>query len=229
VRDRLSERAFSGVVPVFPLPEVVFFPGAILPLHVFEPRYLALVGDARAGEGLIAVATLLPGWEDDSGGAPPFHPLATVGRIDEATDLEDGRMNVRLLGLERVRLDEEFTDRPYRRARARVEPDRAVDEADPEVVELKSRLLAGYAYLAQLVGGAHKARVIPIDAVPFESAVHTLCQTLDLPLRDKLMALEEEGPWERVPFARRALVESLDRALSSPGLPGVKLGASEGN
>jgi len=229
MRDRLSALSFSGVVPVFPLPEVVFFPGTVLPLHVFEPRYLAMVRDARAGEGLLAVATLLPGWEDDAGGAPSFHTLATVGRIDEAETLDDGRLNIRLTGLERARLEEDFTELPYRRAHARVEPDATVDEDDPELVELKGRLLAGYAYLAQLVGRGQRARVIPSEGVPFESAVHTLCQTLDLPLRDKLMALEADGPVARVPFARLALVESLERALASHNLPGVKLGTNEGN
>jgi Lon protease-like protein len=52
----------SGDVPVFPLPGVVFFPRTVLPLHVFEPRYRAMVRDAVRGEGLIAVSLLRPGW-----------------------------------------------------------------------------------------------------------------------------------------------------------------------
>ncbi len=229
MRDRLAEVAFSGMVPVFPLPEVVFFPGVSLPLHVFEPRYRAMVEDVRAGEGLIAVATLLPGWEDDAGGAPRFHPLATIGRMEDVRRLDDGRFVLRLQGLERARLEEEFTSLPYRKAQARVVPDLAVDEADPEIVELKARLLAAYGYLAQLVGGARRARLIPVEAVSFENTIHTLCQSLALPLRDKLMALEADGPMARVPWARQALITSLDAALASHGLPGIGPLRSEEN
>ena len=48
-------------IPVFPLPEVVFFPGTVLPLHVFEPRYRRMVADCLAGDGRLAVAMLRPG------------------------------------------------------------------------------------------------------------------------------------------------------------------------
>jgi hypothetical protein len=134
-----------------------------------------------------------------------------------------------LEGLERARLEEEYTHLPYRKALARVEPDAHVDDTDPEIVELKGRLLAGYAYLTQLVTGPRRARLIPVDAVSFETTVHTLCQTLGLPMRDKLMALAADGPLARLPFARQALVESLDAALASHGLPGLRLGDRESN
>ena len=66
----------SGLVPVFPLPDVVFFPGTVLPLHIFEPRYRSMVRDAVAGEGLIAMALLRPQWEQALTTHPPIH---TVG------------------------------------------------------------------------------------------------------------------------------------------------------
>jgi Lon protease-like protein len=229
VRDRLAELSFSGVVPIFPLPEVVLFPGAGLPLHVFEPRYLAMVADACQGEGLLALTTLLPGWEDDAGGAPRFHPLATVGRIGQIERLDDGRLNLVLAGLERARLEEEYTNLPYRKARARVEPDVAVDEDDPEIVETRGRLLAVYGYLQQLMSGSTRVHLMPTEGVTFETTVHTLCQALDLPVRDKLMALEAAGPMARLPFAQQALIEGLERALPSHGLPGVLLAKGEEN
>ena len=52
-------------VPIFPLPNVVFFPRVVLPLHVFEPRYLQMTEDALAGEKLLAGALLRPGFEKD--------------------------------------------------------------------------------------------------------------------------------------------------------------------
>jgi len=229
MRDRLAEVGFSGVVPVFPLPTTVFFPGVALPLHVFEPRYRTLVKDAAAGEGLIAIATLLPGWEKEYEGAPAFHPLATIGRLGPVAELPDGRSNILLYGLERARLEEEFADRPYRLANARVEPELAVDESDPEVADLKHRLLVTYAYFLQLVQRADAPITLAGDDVSFEAAVHTLCQNLDVPVLSKLRALEAAGPAQRAPMARGWLTEKLDGALRERGLPGLMGDGGEQN
>lgn len=229
MRNRLDDGSFSGVVPVFPLPSVVFFPGVGLPLHVFEPRYRALVQDAVQGEGLIAVATLLPGWEKDYEGAPAFHPLATIGRLGPVAELPDGRSNIMLYGLERARLEEEFTDRPYRLAQARIEPEAPVDEADLEIAELKQRMLVSYAYLLQLARRSDSPITLSDEEVSFEAAVHTLCQNLDVPVVHKLRALESEGPAARAPIAREWLAEKLDAVLRERGLPGLTAEGYEGN
>ena len=73
-----------AALPVFPLPRVVFFPGTILPLHLFEPRYRAMMEDCvSSGPKAMAVALLKPGWDDDYEGAPPIHEIAGAGRIVE--------------------------------------------------------------------------------------------------------------------------------------------------
>ena len=63
------------LIPLFPLPGVVLFPGAEMRLHVFELRYRTMVRDALSGERLIALATLSPGWERDYEASPAFHSL----------------------------------------------------------------------------------------------------------------------------------------------------------
>jgi len=73
-------------------------------LHVFEPRYRALLEDALAGDRLIAMALLSPGWQPQYDGRPPLYPTACLGRITMHHQLEDGAYNVLLLGLCRVRL-----------------------------------------------------------------------------------------------------------------------------
>ncbi len=105
---------------VFPLPRVVFFPGTFLPLHIFEPRYRALVRDCLAqGRPAIAVTLLKPGYEVNYEGCPPMHDVCTVGRIERHEELPDGRFNLVLRGLHRVKLDElPPGDLSYRRARA---------------------------------------------------------------------------------------------------------------
>jgi Lon protease-like protein len=105
---------------VFPLPRVVFFPGTYLPLHIFEPRYRALMRDCiSTGRLAIAVTLLKPGYELDYEGNPPIYDVCTVGRIERHEELPDGRFNLVLRGLSRVKLDElPVGALPYRRARA---------------------------------------------------------------------------------------------------------------
>ncbi len=85
-------------IPIFPLPSTVLFPGLPLPLHVFEPRYRGMVEDALAGERVIGMVLLKPGWESDYEGAPPVFPIGCLGRIDHAEPLPDGRFNILLTG-----------------------------------------------------------------------------------------------------------------------------------
>src|SRR5688500_19036057 len=98
--------SYTGPVALFPLPTLVLFPHTIVPLHIFEPRYRAMVGDALLGDRLIAMALLKPGWGKDYEGAPPVHEVVGVGRIlrDERTG--DGRYNILLEGIARARIEE---------------------------------------------------------------------------------------------------------------------------
>ncbi len=93
---------FRGVARLFPLPNLVLFPQAVAPLHVFEPRYRALVEDALAGDRLIAMALLLPGWENDYEGRPPVASVICLGRILSQAKLPDGRFNLLLAGVQRA-------------------------------------------------------------------------------------------------------------------------------
>jgi uncharacterized protein len=143
-------------IPVFPLPDVVFFPETLLPLHVFEPRYRRMVADCLAGDGRLAVAMLRPGWERDYHGRPPIFPVAGAGEIIQAEALADGRYNILLDGRSRIRIEAELPgDMPYRRARARrlVEP--AADPAAPDLRERLLTLRAAYAKLLDALGQGH--------------------------------------------------------------------------
>lgn len=103
-------------LPLFPLPGVVLLPGTLLPLHIFEPRYSAMVADALAGDRLIGMAMLKPGWES-AGEPPPIYDVGGAGEIVESEDLEDGRFNIVLEGRFRYRILDEAAPAPYRLAR----------------------------------------------------------------------------------------------------------------
>ena len=68
------------ILPIFPLPEVTFFPHTFLPLHVFETRYRAMVQDALARDHRIAVVRLRPGYEARYEGKPPVFSVCEIGR-----------------------------------------------------------------------------------------------------------------------------------------------------
>src|SRR5437588_755419 len=81
----------GGTARLFPLPNLVLFPYVIQPLHVFEPRYRRLLADALAGDRLMAMALLKPGWEEDYQQRPAIHPVVCLGKIFKEERLPDGR------------------------------------------------------------------------------------------------------------------------------------------
>lgn len=110
---------FMGTVRLFPLPNLVLFPQVMQPLHIFEPRYRQLTADALAGDRLLALALLQPGWEPDYAGSPAIHPVACLGRIIADQRMPDGRYNILVRGLSRVQVVQEIVHaKPYRKARA---------------------------------------------------------------------------------------------------------------
>lgn len=114
---------FDGEVRLFPLPNLVLFPDAFAPLKVFEDRYTKLVEDAIEDDGLIALALLEDGWEEDYAGNPAIHPTVCVGKILRQRRLPSGKFDVLLYGLFRARVVEELGSYPYRRARVEVVTD----------------------------------------------------------------------------------------------------------
>jgi Lon protease-like protein len=102
-------------IPLFPLPNVALFPATLLPLHIFEPRYRAMVTDALDGERLIGIVMLRPGWEPHYEHTPDVYSIGCAGFITHAERSPDGRYNIMLRGMEKFRIVEE------RRAREGVE------------------------------------------------------------------------------------------------------------
>src|SRR3954469_5122290 len=96
----------SDLLPLFPLPTVVLFPNVFLPLHIFEPRYREMVADSLAGDRVIGMVLLRPGWERNYEGRPAVYPVGCSGVITHFEKLADGRYNIILRGLRRFRLPE---------------------------------------------------------------------------------------------------------------------------
>ena len=182
------------VLPIFPLTGAILLPYCVLPLNIFEPRYLAMVRDAAAAEGVIGMVQPRPpkAGEDENPQKPAIYQIGGAGHIRRMEETDDGRIMIELLGVTRFRIHEELeTLTPYRQ----VKPDwDAFDvDIDPDwdqpVTERESFLETLYAFL--------KAENLDADLSAIEDAP-------DLVLANSLaMAL----PFE--PTEKQALVEAV--------------------
>ena len=108
-------------LPIFPLPGVVLLPRARLPLHIFEPRYLAMVDDVLATSSRM-IGMIQPKADEPSGSAdhPAVYSVGCAGRIMSFAETEDGHMMISLSGLCRFEIDQELeVQKPYRMVRAK--------------------------------------------------------------------------------------------------------------
>jgi ATP-dependent Lon protease len=110
--------AALGALPLFPLPQVALFPGAVLPLHIFEPRYKAMIRDCLETHRALAVVQITDPDDLDEHGHPTIAKIAGAGVIVDHAELPEGRFNVLVRGRARVRLDELPFVPPYRTAKA---------------------------------------------------------------------------------------------------------------
>jgi uncharacterized protein len=165
--DETIDPAGLARLAIFPLPNAVLLPGGLMPLHVFEPRYRDLVHDALAGDRLLAIARLCPGYEADYQGRPAVHPCCGIGRIIASEETGDGRFLIVLRGLGRVVIEREHApDQAYRQVAARLLTDdqsarpEATARLHAQLIALCERLALaldrGGAQLRALVGDCHE-------------------------------------------------------------------------
>ena len=189
----------SELLPIFPLPNVVLFPGVFLPLHIFEPRYRTMVDDALNGDRIIGMVLLRPGWERDYDGRPPVYPIGCAGVITHAERLTDGRFNIVLRGMEKFRVTAEENDRPYRIACVDAIPERSADADRLEIRAERRRLEA------LLVPQPDADPKVP-TSMPDEDLVNALAQYLEFEPVEKQALLERDGVLQRC----RSLIELLE-------------------
>ena len=194
--------SLPSVIPLFPLPDVVLFPRASLPLHIFEPRYRRMVADALAGDRTIGMVLLRPGWEADYYGRPPVFAVGCAGRIEQCQTLEDGKYNLVLRGLTRFRVVEEHAGQAYRTAT--VEP-------RPEKEGASSGLYAARRRVLSAIGKAEDGPAVMIlnSDLAHDAFVDALSQWLPLAPLERQSLLDCDSTAER--YAR--LIEVLEFRL----------------
>ena len=189
-------------IPIFPLPDVVLFPNVSQPLHIFEPRYRAMVADALQGDRIIGMVLLQPGYEANYEGRPPVYPIGCAGVITNVERLPDGRFNIVLRGLVKFRVTGEDRSRPYRLAHVDAIPELPDDEEKVALSKQRQRLEA--VVTAFLEGSGSEPRFPP--EIPDGDLVNALAQYLELDPIERQVLLERRGVLSR----SRALIDLLE-------------------
>lgn len=191
--------AREETIPLFPLPNVVLFPHARVPLHVFEPRYRQMTAHALAGDRRIGMIAVRPEHVAEMAGDPPLFAVGCAGVVEEAVRRPDGRYDIVLRGTERFRIVEEVPrdeTRLYRVARIEALPD-PFDEPR-EGIPLQGLRADAIDLLSQLLRLAAPDAARPLDPRRFSgiddvSFVNLLCQLLELAPAEKQGLLETTG------------------------------------
>lgn len=210
---------FQGEVRLFPLPNLVHFPWALQPLHIFEPRYRQMTADALTSDQLITMVLLRDGWDSDELGNPAIHDVACLGRVLAHHCLPDGRYDLMLFGLRRVRILEELeSEKLYRTAHVEL-----LDEQVPSVET--ARTLTEELRCQAAVWDAQSTGTPPlipsITKVGFELAVvcDLLAFLLPLPMSVKQELLHEVDVEQRALRLRKFLMESVHPSSAPKTFP----------
>lgn len=207
-------------LPVFPLPAAVLFPGELLPLHVFEPRYREMTAHLLKTRKALAIARLEEGWEKDYDGRPPIDRCCGAGVVLQSHALPDGRYNLLVQGVARVFVEEELPPtRSFREVRARLLEDHYPHGGPaalaPEVEALNHLLLS---LASARSGPGVKALLEAVAAAPDPGAKadHVLAALVGRAEKRQL-ALTTTDVEARLSMARSVVMDVL--AEGSPGGP----------
>ena len=198
-------------LPIFPLPNVVLFPNVFLPLHIFEPRYRQMFAEALAGDRMIGMVLLQPGYEADYDGRPPVYATGCSGLITHAELLDDGRYNVVLRGVEKFLIaheEEPALGRPYRTA--------VISGVDETVRDEERDALRGHRqHLEQLLASLWSSGLeqhLPAE-MPDADLVNALAQYLEFEPIEKLALLQQHGALARC----KSMIELLEMKQMGSG------------
>lgn len=197
--------AIPQVIPIFPLEVAMLFPGISRPLHIFEPRYRAMVADALKGDRIVGMATLKPGYESNYEGRPPVYEIGCAGVITDVEELPGGRFNIVLRGIVKFRITGEDETRAYRLARVEALPEVLDDTEKATLSKYRRRLEA-------LITEGSDSKV-PAGTSD-EELVNMVAQYLPLGLAERQGLLELKNVLLRV----RALIEIIESKRTQPRL-----------
>lgn len=205
---------FGRPMPVFPLHGVVLLPHAVLPLHIFEPRYRQMVDHALDGAGQVAMGVFEGDqWRQEYHGMPPIRPMVCVGQIVQHERLPDGRYNILLQGVCRARITDELppdADRMYRAAALRPTESKPADDTALPGVRERLRGLFSERPLKDLTAAQGISGVLQSTAAPTIAVLELISASIisDNELKYRLLAEPDAA-------SRAELIEHELKALRS--------------
>ena len=176
-----------ATIPIFPLEDVVLFPDMSVPLHIYEPRYRAMLADALKGNRMIGMVLLRPGYEADYERSPSVFPIGCAGVLTEVRTMPNGESDIVLKAVTKFRIDREEASTPYRVARV---------TAIPETTTQPEALHAQRQRLDALLASSGDLRSIP-QGLSDEELVNGLAQRVGIDPLDRQKLLEQEGALSR--------------------------------
>ncbi len=210
-------------VPVFPLNAVVF-PGVVMPLHVFEDRYRALVRDLQRldspGDRVFAIPAIREGYEVGNHGVQSMHRVGTLVQLTSVTPREDGSLDITVTGRHRVRIDELQPTEEYLRA----EVADLGDHDEPGAEALATQVLALFTRYIDAVGEMTGVHIDPSNA-PADPAYlsYWISAVCPLALHQRQALLEAESAFARLDSLSTLLRREIEVINVCPSLPATEL------
>ena len=190
---------WENLVPLFPLPSIVFYPNTLLPLHIFESRYRQMITRALEGDSQIGMVLLRPGWENDYYGHPAIVSIGCMGKIEKHSKLPEGKYNILLCGLHRFRILKEVRGKVYRRAQ--VELLQEINDCDlsSKTSPIKNHVIE---HLKQYLGNIPEGKKVGQDlnletCTTLASLIDRIAYSFDLSIEEKQVFLEEQDVAKR--------------------------------
>lgn len=177
---------FDGTVRLFPLRNVVLFPGVVQAFNIFEPRYRKMMQDCLGSDQLITMATVDPLGGTLDNDQPDLEPVVCIGRVLSSTKLADGNYNLFLIGVKRaVVVTELDTSLPYRMAEVKVQNEDLGEQFTGGIS--RELLLSRFEELLELIPGVNNQVV-----EQFKSKSLPLCRLVDMVCYASAMEPEDQ-------------------------------------
>jgi uncharacterized protein len=203
-----SPDQFSGLARVFPLPNMVMFPHVMQALHIYEPRYRALLEEAIEDDRLIAMGLLAPGWEQQYEGRPALRSTACLCRVATHQRTDEGTYNVLLLGVRRLRLVKEMPPHKlFRVVESEIVEDFEPDDAPAGMATaLQQKLLAAFkAAMPKIPAAYEQLDQLLGSQITLGMLSDIVAYTIDLDLEWKLRLLAENNVFRRTQILLEAI------------------------
>lgn len=209
-------------LPLFPL-NTALVPGLVMPLHIFEPRYRAMVEglleEPQDEDRLFAMVAVRDGRSVEQHGIDALHPIGVTTLIRDADRYADGRFDIVTVGQQRFRLRSIDASAPLIHADVELLEEPAVD-ADPALAERVARAFAAYRQIVSLELDDHAGLASGVRQDP-SAASYLITASMVLPTAERQRLLEADDAVARLRLAEQLLIREITLITSLSAIPAL--------